>query len=93
MIIWFKTGTFKNDFKSLLLDPSGSLILSSENPLGFHAKVWSLLAILKNIYRITETLHNFACHHLQNDFSHRNNLNKTLESLFYLVLRLILLCF
>ena len=88
MIIWFKTGA------SLLLDPSGSLILSSENPLGFHAKVWSLLAILKNIYRLTETLHNFACHHLQNDFSHRNNLNKTLEvSLFYLVLRLILLCF
>ena len=41
---------------------------------------------------MTETLNNFASHHLQNDPYHGNNLNQTLEvSLFHLALVLILI--
>ena len=53
---------------------------------GFHAETF------KSINRLAETLNNFECHHLQNDFYLENNLNRTLEILLiYLALLLILL--
>ena len=46
----------------------------------------------KNIYRLAETLNNFACHHLQNNFYHENSWNQTLEvAVFYLALHLVTL--
>ena len=79
VLIWFNTETI------VLLDAAGGLVLSSDNPFDFHAEIWSLLAIFWNIYRLIETVNNFACHHLYNDFYQGNNLNQTLEvSLLYL---------
>ena len=59
MLIWFNAGT------RLLLNAPGGLILWSDSLLDFDAKIWLLLAIFLNIYRLAETLNNVACHLLK----------------------------
>ena len=81
VLIWFIAGA------RLLLNAAGGLILSSDNPFDFHTEISSTLPFFK--YQ-TKTKNNFACHHLQDDFYHENNLNQLLEvSLLYLALLLI----
>ena len=53
---------------------------------------FSFILLKKLTIKLIETLNNFECHHLQNDFCCENNLNQRLEALlFYLALLLILL--
>ena len=53
------------------------------------------MIIIANLFKVSvlnETINNFVCSHLQNDFCHENNFNEMLETfLFYLALVLILL--
>ena len=66
----------------VLFDLVGGLILTSDDPFGFRTEM-----------ELAEALNNFGCHHIQNDFYHKNNLNQTFEVLlFYLALLLIFLC-
>ena len=61
----------------ILFGVVGGSILSSDNPLDFHDKIILGLspAILKT-YGFVEILTNFVCHHLQNDFYHKNRQNQ-----------------